>query len=210
MPVVHSCSGPHPSAGQAVHPRRTLVLQTVQTGARMLAEATYQAVRERGRREPDVVEPVLVLLAYPDEEVAVTDDLRRLAAALADQRESSAIEAFLAHALPTSAVVDRVSRWNDRRTVASARRRGQLLGLTLGRESFHPDWQFTSSDLRRDLGVVIGPLLEAASGDVVLADQIMRTPRAELGGGSLVEVLTSQRTGDLLRWLDRYRDGYTG
>jgi hypothetical protein len=174
----------------------------------MLAESTYKAVRDRQEREPRVVEPVLALLADPDHEGQVTDDMRRMATTLADQRETAAIETFLANALPTSEVIDRVRNWNDRRTVASARRRRQLLGLTIGRETYHPDWQFTRSGPRHDLSAVIGPLLDAAADDPILADQIMRTPRPELDGRSLVDLLTSRRTSDVLTLLDHYRDGY--
>ena len=131
----------------------------------MLAEATYQAVRDRERREPDLVEPVLALLADPDHHVEATDRLRHMAATLAEQREAGAVEEFLEGALPTREVIDRVRSWNDRRTVASARRRRQLIGLTVGRETFHPSWQFTRSGVRQDLSAVIGPLLEASAGD---------------------------------------------
>jgi hypothetical protein len=174
----------------------------------MLAKATYQAVRDRQQREPDVVEPVLALLADPDHESTVTDDMRRLAATLADQRETAALESFLANALPTSEVIDRVRSWNDRRTIASARRRRRLLGLTVGRATYHPDWQFTRSGVRRDLSAVIGPLLDASADDPVLADQIMRTARPELDGRSLVDLLASRRTGDVVTLLTHYRDGY--
>lgn len=174
----------------------------------MLAEATYQAVRDRQQREPAVVEPVLALLADPDHQGEVTDDMRRMAATLADQRETAALEAFLANALPTRDVIDRVHSWNDRRTIASARRRRQLLGLTVGRETYHPDWQFTRSGIRRDLGAVIGPLLDAAAADPILADQIMRTPQPELDGRSLAELLASRRIVEVLTLLAHYRDGY--
>jgi hypothetical protein len=174
----------------------------------MLAEATYQAVRDRQRREPAVVEPVLALLADPDHDGEVTDDMRRMAATLADQRDAAAIEAFLAGALPTSEVIDRVRSWNDRRTIASARRRRQLLGLTVGRETYHPDWQFTRSGIRRDLSTVIGALLEVSADDPVLADEIMRTPRSELDGRSLADLLLSRRIGEVLTFLAHYRDGY--
>lgn len=175
----------------------------------MLAEATYQAVRDRQQREPAVVEPVLALLAEPDHHVEVTDDMRRMAATLADQREAVAVEAFLEDALPTREVIDRVRSWNDRRTIASARRRRQLLGLTVGRETYHPDWQFTRSGARQGLSAVIGPLLEASAGDPVLADQIMRTPRPELDGRSLADLLASRRTPEVLTFLAHYRDGYS-
>ena len=175
----------------------------------MVAEATYKAVRERQEREPGVVEPVLGLLADPDHEGQVTERMRWMAATLADQRETAAIETFLANALPTSEVIDRVRSWNDRRTIASARRRRQLFGLTVGRETYHPDWQFTRSGLCHDLSAVVGPLLDAAADDPILADQIMRTPRPELDGRSLVGLLTARRTGDVLTWLGHYRDGYT-
>jgi hypothetical protein len=184
-------------------------MKTVQTGDVMLAEATYQAVRDRQQREPGVVEPVLALLADPDHHVEVTDDMRRMAVTLADQREAGAVDEFLEGALPTSEVIDRVRSWNDRRTVASARRRRQLLGLTVGRETYHPAWQFTRSGVRQDLGVVIGPLLEASADDPVLADEIMRTPRPELDGRSLADLLASRRTPEVLTLLAHYRDGYT-
>lgn len=174
----------------------------------MLAEKTYQAVRARQQWEPDVVEPVLALLADPDHEGEVTDDMRQMAATLADQRESAALESFLTNALPTSEVIDRVRSWNDRRTIASARRRRQLLGLTVGRETYHPDWQFTRSGLRHDLSAIIGPLLDAAADDPLLADQIMRAPRSELDGRSPADLLASRRTGEVLTLLAHYRDGY--
>ena len=174
----------------------------------MLTEATYQAIRDRQQREPAVVEPVLALLADPEQHVEVTDRLRRMAATLADQRDAAAVEAFLEGALPTSDVIDRVRNWNDRRTVASARRRRQLLGLTVGRETYHPAWQFTCSGVRQDLSAAIGPLLEASAGDPVLADRIMRAARAELDGRSLADLLASRRTDEVLILLAHYRDGY--
>lgn len=174
----------------------------------MLTEEIYQAVRARQQREPDVVEPVLALLADPDHEGEVTQDMRQMAATLADQRESAALESFLTSALSTNDVIDRVRSWNDRRTVASARRRRQLLGLTVGRETYHPGWQFTRSGLRHDLSAVVGPLLDAAADDPILADQIMRTPRPELDGRSLADLLARRRTGEVLMLLAHYPDGY--
>jgi hypothetical protein len=174
----------------------------------MLGEATYQAIRDRQQREPDVVEPVLALLADPDHDGEVTDGMRRLAAILVDQRETAALEAFITGALPTRDVIDRVRSWNDRRTIASARRRRQLLGLTVGREAYHPSWQFTRSGVRQDLSAVIGPLLDASAGDPVLADQMMRTPRPELDGRSLADLLACRRTPEVLTLLAHYRDGH--
>lgn len=174
----------------------------------MLTEATYEAVRERERDEPDVVEPVLRLLADPDDDVEVTKEVLATAAALADERQAAALEQFLSAALPTAAVIRRVRPWNDRRTVSSARHRRQLLGLTLGRESYHPDWQFTRSGLRAGVAQVIGPLLDAASDDEVLADRIMREPRPQLDGRSLADLLVANRTDEVVTFLGRYRHGF--
>lgn len=174
----------------------------------MLREATYEAIRERERDEPDVVEPVLRLLADPDDDVEVTKAMRVTAAALADERQAASLEAFLAASLPTAAVLERVRSWNDRRTVSSARQRGQLLGLTLGRDAYHPDWQFSRSGVRSGVAQVVGPLLEAAADDAILADRIMREPRPQLDGDSLADLLAAQRTDEVVTFLGRYRHGF--
>ena len=174
----------------------------------MLTEAVYRAVRDRELREPDVVGPVLLLLADPDSEGAVTSDMQRLAAEVAVGRESAALDRFVANALPTSAVLERVSTWNDRRTVASARRRGQLLGLRVGREAYHPGWQFTPTGLQHELPSVIRGLLDAAAGDPLHADLIMRIRRPAMAGRSLAELLATNQTLEVLTWLRGYRDGY--
>ena len=57
---------------------------------------------------------------------------------------------------------------------------------------------------------MIGPLLDAAAGDPVLADQIMRSPRSELDGRSLVDLLAGHRTAEVLTFLAHERDGYGG
>jgi hypothetical protein len=84
-----------------------------------------------------------------------------------------------------------------------------LLGLGVGRETYHPDWQFAPTGLRHDLGAVVNPLLDAASDDPVLADQIMRTARPELDGRSLADLLARRRSSEAVALLERYSDGFT-
>lgn len=175
----------------------------------VLTERAYDAVRERERREPDVVAPVIELLGDPDRDVAVTGDLVALAGQLVEQRHGDAVDALISHALTTTEVIARVRTWNDRRTVASARRRRQLLGVTVGGQTYHPDWQFSRTGLRAGVEDIVGPLLATASDDAILADHIMRHPRPELDGASLADLLAAGRTREIVEFLILSREGYS-
>lgn len=88
------------------------------------------------------------------------------------------------------------------------RRRGKLIGLRSGRDTRHPDWQLCGGDTRLRLGEVIPPLLAAAAGDVVLADAIMREPRGELDGASLVDLYDQGRADEIIAFVRTRTEGF--
>lgn len=174
-----------------------------------IAEHVYEQVRAREREHPDFVGEVLLALAEPDHIVEADEGHRRLAATLVDDRAARDLAEFQRHAFTTRQVVERVVGIADRRSVAARRRRGTLMGLTVTGDTYHPDWQLVAGRARPRLREVLEVLLPAASRDPVLADAIMRAPRDELEGASLVELYAAGRTDEVIAHLQQRGEGFT-
>lgn len=134
---------------------------------------------------------------------------RDLAVRLVDERAGRDLATSQERALTTGQVTQRVAGLQDRRSVEGRRRRGKLLGLTIGRDAYHPDWQFAGGRTRPRLADVLAALLPAAGGEPVVADIIMRAPREELDGRSLVELYAAGRTDEVLEHLRMRGEGFT-
>ena len=79
--------------------------------------------------------------------------------------------------------------------VHELRRRGKVLGVTVGNNTWFPAWQFEDGRLRSDLPEIL-KLLAQFTTDPVVADRIMRIKRDELGGASMSEALRRKKTAD--------------
>lgn len=174
----------------------------------MLADSVYERVRQREREEPGLVREVLLTLVDRDRVVEPTREHVALALDMVDQRGQADRATWRERALSTAAVVEAVAAINDRRSVDARRRRGKLIGLRAGRETYHPDWQFVAGAARERLDEVIELLLAAAGTDVVVADAIMREPRAELDGATLVDLYDQGRVDEILAFLVTRTEGF--
>ncbi len=98
----------------------------------------------------------------------------------------------LAGTVDTAGVVALVGSIGDRRGVDRRRHRGQLLGWRVGSRVVHPDWQFDPrrGDTRPGLAAVLAALAEVRA-DPEAMDDLMRAPRDDLGGRTLVDLLAA-------------------
>ena len=93
-------------------------------------------------------------------------------------------------ALTTAQVVELIDTISDRKAVDRRRRRQRLLGIPHGRTVLHPLWQFNPD--RRDVHPGLPEVLDALAqitADPAAADALMVTPRADLDGRTLADLL---------------------
>lgn len=164
-----------------------------------IRDPLYAKVRDAERHEPSI-RGVLELLAGAEPtatDVATTHTARRVAADVNTRRGDELRAAFVAGSLTSREVVGHLGV-QDRRAVAARRTRGTLLGLTLGNETYHPNWQFTATGTHPDLHAVLDALGELTS-SVLAADRTMRRERDDLDGHSLADLLADGRTDLVVR-----------
>ena len=105
------------------------------------------------------------------------------------------IEGTIAGSLTATEVIDLLDAVNDRRSVSGREARGKLIGLRRGRSVFYPAWQFDRLTGNTIPG--IEAWVTAARGlfgaDIVAMDLAVRSPRARLGGGSIVDLLAERK-----------------
>lgn len=117
------------------------------------------------------------------------------ARAINRRRQDERRAAFRARSLTTAQVVGLISSMSDRKAVDRRRRRGTLLGVRVGNETLHPEWQFDRrrGETRHGIDRVLAALREVV-GDDVAADALMVADRDDLGGRSIATVFAG---GDL-------------
>ena len=99
-------------------------------------------------------------------------------------------------ALTTAQVVELIATISDRKAVDRRRRRQRLLGIPHGRTVLHPTWQFDPD--RRDVHPGLPEVLDALAqitGDPAAADALMVTPRTDLDGRTLADLLVGGDAG---------------
>jgi hypothetical protein len=147
-------------------------------------------VEERVRRDPDFAELLEALLDAP---TAPRERLERVAARkLNDDRRGGLMSDFLDGAISTREVQSRLG-YDSPQAIHQLRRRGQLLGITIGNNTWFPAWQFETDRLRSDLPEIL-KLLGTFTSDPVVGDRIMRIKHDELAGASISEALRRKRT----------------
>lgn len=152
--------------------------------------ALVSQVEERVRRDPDFAKLLDALLDVP---TAPMEELERVAASqLNKERRHGLMTDFRAGALPTREVQSRLG-FETPQAVHELRRRGKVLGGTIGNNTWFPAWQFDDDRLRSDLPEILA-LLARFTSDPVAADRIMRIKRDEFAGTSISEALRRKRT----------------
>jgi hypothetical protein len=147
-------------------------------------------VEERVRRDPDFAELLDALLDAP---TAPREQLERVAARmLNDERRGGLMRDFLDGAVSTREVQSRLG-YDTPQAIHQLRRRGKLLGATVGNNTWFPVWQLESDRLRSDLPEIL-ELLARFTSDPVVGDRIMRIKHDELAGASISEALRRKKT----------------
>ena len=176
--------------------------------------ADLEQLRDQADIDPDFAETLAYLARWAREAGKLGEDpaarpapaVLRSAQEVARRRDAAQREEFVRHAFDTATVVALIAAINDRRGVDRRRARGHLLGMTVGRTTYHPAWQFDRA--RREtydgLDDVLAALAEVTD-DPVTADRIVRLPRPELDGGSVASLLALGETATAVR-LVRQRD----
>jgi hypothetical protein len=105
-----------------------------------------------------------------------------------------------AETLDTAAVVALVTSITDRKGVDRRRQRGQLLAWRSGARTLHPSWQFDRrrGDTWPGLADVLTALRDVTT-DAQAADAVMTTPRDDLDGRTLAQVLAAGRVQTVIR-----------
>lgn len=155
-------------------------------------KALVSQVEERVRRDPDFAKLLDTLLDVP---TVPMEELERIAARkLNSERRDGVLSDFRAGALPTREVQSRLG-YETPQAVHELRRRGKVLGVTVGNNTWFPAWQFDGGRLRPDLPQIL-VLLARFTSDPVVADRIMRIKRDELAGASISEALRRKKTAN--------------
>jgi hypothetical protein len=150
-------------------------------------------VEERVRRDPDFAKLLDGLLDVP---TMPMEELELVAARnLNSERRDGLMGGFRAGAIPTREVQTRLG-YETPQAVHELRRRGKVLGATVGNNTWFPAWQFQDGRLRSDLPEIL-KLLAQFTTDPVVADRIMRIKRDDLGGASMSEALRRKKTADV-------------
>lgn len=154
--------------------------------------ALVSQVEERVRRDPDFAKLLDALLEAP---TAPMEELERIAArTLNNERRDGVLSDFRTGALATKEVQSRLG-YETPQAVHELRRRGKVLGVTVGNNTWFPAWQFDGGRLRPDLPQIL-ILLARFTSDPVVADRIMRIKREELAGASISEALRRKKTAN--------------
>jgi hypothetical protein len=152
--------------------------------------ALLSQVEERVRRDPDFAK---LLDALVDAPTVPLEELEHIAARkLNDERRGGLMRDFLDGAISTREVQSRLG-YDTPQAIHQLRRRGKLLGATVGNNTWFPAWQFENDRLRSDLPEIL-ELLTRFTSDPVVGDRIMRIKHDELAGASISEALRRKKT----------------
>lgn len=159
----------------------------------MSLTAVLDRLRDRAESDPALVDTLQHLAdAYELEDpfAAPSDDMRQLARHVNRQRQADRLAQLRTRSLTTRQVVELLPSVSDRKGVDRRRARGSLLGIRIGNQMLHPEWQFDRRrrDTRQGLDRVLAALDEVAA-DPFDADTIATAPRPDAGGASIADLL---------------------
>lgn len=159
----------------------------------MTLTAVLDRLRSRAEDDPALVETLqhLADAGRVDDPFAMPDeDVRRVARQVNRGRQADRLAHLRARSLTTGQVVDLLASVSDRKGVDRRRARGSLLGVRMGNQTLHPQWQFDRR--RRDTHPGLGRLLAAldtVAADPIDADAIATTPQPDADGRSIADML---------------------
>ncbi len=157
-------------------------------------ERAIDKIKERAADDPEFADAVVQFASDK-----VTDPFAPLAPAMLEvaqelnrQRQRTRADELREESLSTAQVVECLASVNDRKGVDRRRKRGTLLGIRIGRDTFHPQWQF---DRRRretwpGLADVLATL-RTVTGDDLDAHAIAIAPGAAVDDRSIAQLLAS-------------------
>lgn len=157
-------------------------------------DAALDRIRVRAESDPAFADAVVGIAQgevgdpfdHPDQ---TTLDL---AQGLNRRRQISRHADLRGRSLTTPQVVTLLSSVSDRKGVDRRRKRGALLGIKVGRQTFHPIWQFDQR--RRGTWDGLGDVLAAlagASADAIEVHAIATASGAATDGRSIAELLAA-------------------
>jgi hypothetical protein len=157
-------------------------------------ERAIDKIRERASDDPEFAEAVVQFAS--DE---VTDPFAPVAPAVVEvareldrQRQRTRADELRAESLSTVQVVELLASVNDRKGVDRRRKRGTLLGIRAGRDTFHPQWQFDRRRRETWAGLAdVLAALRAVTADDLDAHAIAIAPDATVDGRSIAQLLAS-------------------
>lgn len=176
--------------------------------------ATLDRTLERLRRkaaDDAALADALELLAADDEPDdpfgTVPDNVLDTARSINARRRRRHQLTLAERALTTAQVVELIDTISDRKAVDRRRRRQRLLGVPHGRTVLHPSWQFDPDrgDVHPGLPAVLDALAQITS-DPAAADALMVTPRADLDGRTLADLLADGNVDLAVRLIDTAGD----
>lgn len=157
-------------------------------------ERAIDKIRERAADDPEFADAVVQFASdeVTDPFAPVAPAMLEVAQELNRQRQRTRADELRAESLSTVQVVELLASVNDRKGVDRRRKRGTLLGIRVGRDTFHPQWQF---DRRRretwpGLPDVLAAL-RAVTADDLNAHAIAIAPDATVDGRSIAQLLAS-------------------
>ncbi len=154
--------------------------------------ALVRKVEARARRDSGFAEVLDALLKAPS---APYVRLERVAAdRLNRQRRAAVTREFVEGAFSTSDVQSLLG-FTSPQAVHQLRRRGKLLGVAVGNQTWFPAWQFEDDRLLPDLPRILDLLAQFTS-DAMSADRVMRITHDEIGGTSIAEALRHPDTAE--------------
>ena len=107
-------------------------------------ERAIDKIRERAADDPEFADAVVQFASdeVTDPFAPVAPAMLEVAQELNRQRQRTRADELRAESLTTAEVVELLASVNDRKGVDRRRKRGTLLGIRVGRNTFHPQWQF--------------------------------------------------------------------
>lgn len=160
-----------------------------------------ETLRARAQDDEALAETLALLADDPfdtgDPFARPSEGLLAAARQVSDRRAAATHGELRGRSLTTRQVSELIVDLSGRGAVAARRARKRLLGITDGRDTLHPSWQF-SFDRREThdgLTEVLAALGEHTS-DPASVDALATTPQPDAGGRSIADLLAAGQVAD--------------